>query len=506
MAGVEQMIAGRASMVRTLLSAGAAIALVAATGLVLWADSTGTAGNPSTVEAPRITVEAGASRVVCPGALKLPAEEGGEGVTYDPAYDPAPTSVNSQTRVAVEGAGGGELAPIGQVEGVALPGPDSVWTGPVDPVPVSVTARAVTGFSPLTGGGVLIETVGGDLGGLAGASCLAPRAESYIVAGSTEVGSSSRLVMVNPGATSATVDLTLWGPGGRADAVGGTGLILPPGSQRALLLEGMLGGADRLAVKVSATGGEVAAYMQHSRLDGLTPAGVDFAVPGAPPAAETVVAGIVALPTTVDSTDPSVLRLLVTGRQDAIATVRVFGPDGEVEVPGTVDVPLAAGEVTDLPLVGLPEGSYTAAVSADRPMVASALSTRFGPDPAGPREIAWSASGAAPAQGFLAVFAETNAIVLGGPEAAELRVRPVGADGVVGEEVVHAVPAGTALAFDPGSFGVAGAAGFLFTADPKTSVAIAAVDLAAEGAAMTVRTPTDSSALARSFSVEPLSP
>ncbi|MDR1295542.1 MAG: DUF5719 family protein, partial [Bifidobacteriaceae bacterium] len=430
------------STLRTIASAGMAAGLIAATALALWTDGTASSTPAGTVQAPRITVEAGASRVVCPADLKLPGSEDGEGVSYDPQFDPAPTAVTSQLTAVVEGAYGGDVAPLGADQATELPGPVSVWTGQAGTDPVVANARAVTGFSPLTGGGVLIESVGGDLGGLAGASCLAPRSESYIVGGSTQVGSATRLVMVNPGATPATVDLTLWGPSGRVDAVGGTGLILPPRAQRVALLEGMIGGAGRLAVKVSASGGEIAAYLQHSRLDGLTPAGVDFAVPGAPPDTSAVVPGIVALPTTVESTDPTVVRLLVTGREDAVASIAIHGPDGQVEVPGTVDIPLVAGEVMDVPLLGLAEGTYTATVTSSRPIVAAAMSTRFGAAPGSPREIAWSASGAAPAQGFLAVFGQTVSLTVGGAGDASLRLQAVTPQGEFGPETQVVVPAG----------------------------------------------------------------
>jgi hypothetical protein len=272
------------------------------------------------------------------------------------------------------------------------------------------------------------------------------------------------------------------------------------------LLEGMIGGAGRLAVKVSASGGEVAAYLQHSRLDGLVPAGVDFAVPGAPPDTEVVVPGIVALATTVESPDPTRLRLLVTGRQDAAVSVTVHGPEGPVEVPGIAELTLVAGEVTDLPLLGLPEGAYTATVSSDRPLVAAAMSTRFSADPSAPREIAWSASGLVPEQGFLAVFPRTTAFVAGGPGASEIRYQSVGPDGELGVEEVIALPGGTTQVIDTAGLAASGAIGIVFNTDAEAAGALAAVDLSEDGTAISVRVPTDASAMARSYPVEPAGP
>jgi hypothetical protein len=501
-----------ARTVRAVASAGVALSLLAVTGLALWADATASSIPAGVFEAPRITVEAGTSRVVCPAGLRLPSDDAGDQIAYDPRYDPAPASVNSVMNIVVEGAYGGQVVEVGQDDAVDLPGPVGAWTGEVASSPVSATVRTVTGFSPLAGGGILIESVGGDLGGLAGASCLAPRSESYIVGGGTDVGSSTRLILVNPGSTPATVDLTIWGPSGRVDAVGATGLILPPGSERVALLEGMVGGASRLVLKVSARGGEVAAYLQHSRLDGLIPAGVDFAVPGAGPAATVIVPGIASLATTLESPDPSALRLLITGREDGVATITVYGPDGPIQLPGTESVFLRAGEVTDLPLFGLPEGVYTATVESSRPIVAAALSTRFGDGPTDPRENAWASSGPIPTEGFLAVFPLTSAIAIGGPAGGDVLMEVVDPAGTITAEHTITVPPGTTRVLTPSDLGAEGSLGVLFTVEAdspgvaEAGLALAAVDVSADGAAIAVRTPTDASALARALSVEPLTP
>ncbi|MDR1294452.1 MAG: hypothetical protein LBK59_05765, partial [Bifidobacteriaceae bacterium] len=56
------------------------------------------------------------------------------------------------------------------------------------------------------------------------------------------------------------------------------------------------------------------------------------------------------------------------------------------------------------------------------------------------------------------------------------------------------------------ALGTAEIAGVVFSADPDSGAAIAAVDLAADGAAIAVRVPSDSSAIARAFPVVPLTP
>jgi hypothetical protein len=194
--------------------------------------------------------------------------------------------------------------------------------------------------------------------------------------------------------------------------------------------------------------------LQHSRLVGLTPAGVDLAVPGAAPAKELLVPGIVAMPTTVDSAFPSVFRLLAPGQRDARATVEFLGEDGPVELPGAEDIALRAGEVVDIALLGLPEGAYTARVTSDQPVVAAALSSRFGATEDTPREFAWSPSGAAARTGFIPVFAATAFVVAGGPEEVELTAQAVHDDGTLGQAVTVSIPAGQVRRIAPSDLGI----------------------------------------------------
>jgi hypothetical protein len=228
---------------------------------------------------------------------------------------------------------------------------------------------------------------------------------------------------------------------------------------------------------------------------------VDFAVPGAAPGKDFLIPGIVTLASTVDTPDPSVLRLVATGAKDAVATVRLWGKDGEVDFPGAEDIALPAGEVTDVPLIGLPEGDYTAHVTADRPVIAAALSTRQTAEGTAPREFAWSASGAAPDSGFLPVFAETARLAVGADADTTLSLQAIGANGEIGEARELAVPAGKTASFalaDLGlppdalavRYGLSGRAG------------LAAVNQAPDGAGISILTPTDSAPAKRTMTVD----
>src|SRR5690606_38877769 len=113
----------------------------------------------------------------------------------------------------------------------------------------------------------------------------------------------------------------------------------------------------RLVVHVSATGGLVSAYLQHSTLDGLVPLGVDHVVPGAAPAHDLALAGVASVGEAVDDPHAPQLRLLAPGDAAGTARVTVYGTDGPVPLRGVEDVALTPGVVTDVSLGGLPAGS-----------------------------------------------------------------------------------------------------------------------------------------------------
>lgn len=406
------------------LWAGAALALVA--GVVVAADRYPLpAVQPATSES--VPVPPVAAVLVCPGPLRLATEQEGSDAEYDPAFDPTPVGATSELgvvtarraeeapAVAIGGplAGGGtvlEVAPTVEAGSARL---DGVATG------LALRAEA-TGDAPAWLAGALAwRTTAGDLRGLAAASCQRPAARSWLVGGSTALGSSARLVLQNPGATPATVTLQMWGATGPLDLAGTPEYLVGPGEEEVVLLEGIAAEQPHMALQILAQGGLVTAYLQDSRTDGLVPAGVDLVVPGAPPATTQVVPGIaVGAPgdavagDAVASDEPvpepsALLRVVAPGDADGTVEVVLLGAEGVVRLPGTERLEVAAGEVLDVPLGGLPAGDYTAVVTADVPVVAGAAVTRVGtpaePGDDPPVERAWSPSVAPGHSGPLAL-------------------------------------------------------------------------------------------------------
>lgn len=382
----------RWSVVAHVLSA---LGVLAVTGAVV-AAGTVEPGRPSTDVPPvQVEVPAAATRLVCPGPPRLATEpEPGDDVAYDPQFDPSPgestavlravtaaptVSEPQEDALRTEASASGELSALGVPDEVLAPLRSATNGTITDVTPldraVLLRAEPAGDAQVWAGGSVGVTTLQGDLRGLVAATCQQPSPSTWLVGGSTEIGSSARLVLQNPGLTAATVQVQLWGPAGPVEVAGSPEFLVPAGSERAVLLEGVAAEQRRIVVHVQATGGLVAAYLQDSQLRGLVPAGVDYVVGGRPPDTRQVVTGLSVLATDAAGADPSSLRLL-TPQDAGTARLTFLGPEGVVALPGTDAVALEAGAVLDVPLGGLPPGDYTVVVDADVPVVAGALVTR----------------------------------------------------------------------------------------------------------------------------------
>jgi hypothetical protein len=371
--GVDRLRRARAvrRVVTGLASATAALALVV--GAVL-ADDLLPRPEPVPAVAADLDVPPAAATVVCPGPLRLPTEpEPGGDLTYDPQFDPSPQdSVTGLVAVAEGTASLGVRALGGEAE--ATPSGALAAVVPDVAAGTVVVAPPEVDGAPQVAAAVGTLTPSGDLRGLTAATCGRPGAELWLVGGSTTLGSSARLVLQNPGATAVTVGLDLWGPSGPVELAGAPQFLVPPRQERVVLLEGLAAEERRIVVRLTAAGGLVTAHLQDSALRGVVPAGVDQVVPGVGPGTRQVLTGVVVPATEPGTADTAQLRLLAT-EESTTASVTLQGPDGTVALPGLATVALDAGAVLDIPLAGLPAGTWTVVVDADAPVAAGALVT-----------------------------------------------------------------------------------------------------------------------------------
>jgi hypothetical protein len=214
-----------------------------------------------------------------------------------------------------------------------------------------------------------IERIGsGDIAGLAAIACLAPRNEAWLVGGSTDIGSSARLVLANPTSVASDVTVTLYGPAGRVDQ--GMVVAIGPHSQSSYLLEGVVAGLSTLVAHVEATAAGVTAAIQDSRLDGFLPAGTEWVVPNEALAVHVEIPG-------VGPSEPegfagaSVVRLFAP--EDAIVSLTLVTPLGAEPWPAAKDLQLRAGQVVEIEVPAT--AVATVIVDASTPVLAAGYTT-----------------------------------------------------------------------------------------------------------------------------------
>lgn len=212
-----------------------------------------------------------------------------------------------------------------------------------------------------------------DLRGLAVSACRQPLTESWLIGGAGTTGSADIVLLANPGAVPATVQLTVYGTNGPVVPPGGSSIVVPAGTQLAVPLAGLALGEASPVVRVSATGAPVTAALQTSTTRTLVASGVDQigAVPASAPDVTIPGVAVTAAPSAAGASAASTLVRMLSplGAASATVTVTAVGATQPATAPTTV--PLGAGAPLELDLSGLPVGQYTVRVQAELPVVAA---------------------------------------------------------------------------------------------------------------------------------------
>jgi len=284
------------------------------------------------------------------------------------------------------------------VEQVPLDAPDNVAAA-ADGGPIAISDEPGSVPAGMLAGAQSQAASAESVSGLAAAACVEPASDSWLVAGATEVGRSGLVLLANPGEVASTVDVRVIGETGQVEAPSGLGIVVPPGSQRIVSLAGLAPSVRSPVLHVTSSGAPIAAAVQHSVVLGLESAGVELSTPVAPPAPRQVVPGVVVTDARgvapdedhAEGDDFPALRLFAPDDAEAEAVVEIRDEGGTAV--SRIEVALAAGQTSDLPLGTLDPGSYTVVVDADAPVVAAARSTVLGEgdDPI-LADLAWSAA------------------------------------------------------------------------------------------------------------------
>ena len=332
---------------------------------------------------------------------------------------------------------------------------DSAEGGILTVHPGSAISASATGL-------VTTLTEAGDLRGLTAAPCAPDGAVSWIVGGSSAVGSSAELRLTNPGATTVTATVALYGSTGPISLPSGGIVAVPAGQTVGVLLESAA--ADpRLALSVTSEGGTLIPALATESLDGETPAGAEVLTAGAAPGTDLTVPGVVLVDPAKQgqsadaagavSSDVPAVRIVNPGDQAATVSLSMLGPEGESQLAGASGVVVDPGAVFDISLAGVSPGSYGVHVTSDRAVGAAVRLVRSGgeyPARSGAlvHDVGWiqaqdsqaTVSGALtlPAGGMTSVLTISNS----GTAAAAIAIAAV--DGSWSQEV--GVPAGSTVA------------------------------------------------------------
>lgn len=221
--------------------------------------------------------------------------------------------------------------------------------------------------------------------GLAAASCVPGSSDAWIVAGDNSVGREALLVLVNPGAVDATVNLELLGTSGPIQGSGLSGISAPAGKTTVLPLASFAPKAETFAVHVSSRGSSLGIYLQQKTVRGVIPGGLDLIPVSSAADKKLVIPGVfirtTAKLTQLQNADKNfadtapMLRVTAPGGKDATFTAQVVGSDGSsfgTVVQGTVP----AGSTKDFVITDVADGDYAVQFDSDQPVLASVRYSR----------------------------------------------------------------------------------------------------------------------------------
>jgi hypothetical protein len=206
--------------------------------------------------------------------------------------------------------------------------------------------------------------------GRAASWCQQPQSDWWFVGADTTPGRTSRLLVSNPSAAIAVVDLGFYGPAGKVPTTTTRGIAVAPMSRRSFNLSRIAPGVDALAVNVHADQGEVGAALYSARGHSTHQRHAAWVPATAAPSRDAV----------VDPAFPggSEQRLEIANPTDGVALVQaaVVETSGEFTPVGFTDVRIAPGEVRVMNLGSVTHGSAAVQLSSSSPVTAATITER----------------------------------------------------------------------------------------------------------------------------------
>ncbi|QIK62985.1 hypothetical protein G7068_07100 [Leucobacter viscericola] len=217
------------------------------------------------------------------------------------------------------------------------------------------------------------------LRGLTASACTEPLNEQWVLGGATGLGVSSTLSLGNPGDVPATVQITVFDEKGKVAEGQTAGVLVSPGTEQTISLNGYAPDRARIAVRIVSTGAPVTASMGVAHVTGLDPYAVDTVTRQAEPATKLVVPGV----TNVSDHDRGagdvgeadlfsvLVRVLAPGGE--VGTAHVKAIDGKGKSTDLGEVQLAGSGVGELTVEHWPASANAVVIEADVPILAGVM-------------------------------------------------------------------------------------------------------------------------------------
>ena len=292
------------------------------------------------------------------------------------AVSPSSTAASELSIVAATGDKQGKpevsIVPLVEAEGDAvLPELPEALTSPGSRsvgLPARTNPLLVQGTGSLAAGtAASVITVGrkGDDRGLAAQSCEPAGKSWWFVGASSTIGRLSRIVLTNPDASAASVDVRVYTAKGEVEAPAGRGVALAPTSRTELRLDALAPNAPVAAIRVEATTGRVHAGVLLRAVNSLTPLGSEWL-----PAVIPSTVQLIPIAPGLESVDLSLLQ--ISGEAAPVA-ITVESASGSFTPVGVDDLTLSAQSVVTVAMEDAVADGGVIRIESARPIVASAL-------------------------------------------------------------------------------------------------------------------------------------
>ena len=201
--------------------------------------------------------------------------------------------------------------------------------------------------------------------GLASLACLGPATSWWFVGGGSVAGRDTSLVLVNPEATPAELEVQISGPEGLITTPRLRGIVVEPRSRVVVRLNREAPRVPYVTWHVQVRAGRIVAALSDKETDGFFPRGADWIPASAEPSTRVLGPGV------IPGEGGRQLLIHAPGDLDAQVQVRLVTEGGSYVPSALAEVAVPAGTVVQVDLDQAAEGqAVTVDLASDEPIVA----------------------------------------------------------------------------------------------------------------------------------------